>query len=217
MDKVNDIPASPLDMLLLPVWLHKRITVGLNGLFFAFLFVGSFDMFFYRELYASSFFQGNFLQIAFKLIGFAFTAFLVGMLDVVSTMYPVADFARFIGKRSEKYVSPRFPVVLMKSYAWSHVIALLPYGLWSFLGIEWASVNAFSPMAYRLTLAILITVLELLPFGQLGIIYRTISVKTRIQVFGKLILILAAYFWMQLSSNALQFFQEIAYFFLVRM
>ena len=39
-------------------------------------------------------------------------------------------------------------------------------------------------------------------YFQLGVIYRTISIRTRIQVFGKMILIVAMYFWMQITGEA---------------
>jgi hypothetical protein len=50
-----------------------------------------------------------------------------------------------------------------------------------------------------------------MPYFQLGILYRTLSIRTRIQVFGKLILILAAYFWMQISGTAVVYFGGLAY------
>jgi hypothetical protein len=206
MEKVNQIPSSPLDILLLPVSVHKKLSIRFHGLIIAFLFVGIYDMFFYQNMF-KEYFRGDLPELSFRLFVFILLSFIVGAIDVICTMVPIAEFAMMIGKRSEKYVNKRMPVILMKSYAISHLFFVIPSFLEVYSGVEWQKVGADSLPHIRLLLSILAAVALFLPFIQFGILYRKISVRTRIQVFGKLILILATYFWMNLSGAATSFFR----------
>ncbi len=205
MEKVNEIPSSPLDVFLLPVWVHKKISVKFKGLIFAFLFVGIFDFVFHRNLIEEGFFEGDARSLILKLILGIAASLLIGAFDVICTMVPIAEFAIMIGSRSEKYVNRRFPVIMMKSYALSHLIFLVPTALFIYSGVDWLAVDMSSPFIIRLLFAVLFAFLFMMPYFQLGVIYRTISIKTRIQIFGKLILVLATYFWMQISGAAIEF------------
>lgn len=205
MEKVNEIPSSPLDVFLLPAWVHKKISIKLEGLILAFLFVGIFDFVFHRNLIEEGFFQGDVCNIILKFFLGIVISIVIGAYDVICTVAPISGFATMIGNRSEKYVNPRLPVILMKSYALSHLIFIIPSALFVYSGVDWLTVDMNSPMKTRMLFSILIVVLNFMPYFQLGIIYRTISIRTRIQVFGKLILILAMYFWMQLSGEAIVF------------
>ncbi|NLL67263.1 MAG: hypothetical protein GX236_06145 [Clostridiaceae bacterium] len=206
MGKVDEIPASPMDFLLFPVWVHKKLSVKIIGLIFAFLFVGAFDMFFYQNLIEKDFFAGNPKILTFKFFLFIILSLLVGAIDVICTMIPISELAIMIGTRSEKYVSSRIPVILMKSYAVSHLLFVIPTLLYVYSGVNWELVDMTSTPQVRLLFSILVIVINFMPFFQLGVIYRTISVRTRIQVFGKLILIMATYFWMRFSGGAVMFF-----------
>ncbi len=206
MGKVKEIPASPMDFLLFPVWVHKKLSVKRIGLVFAFLFVGVYDMFFYQNLVKEGFFEGNLATLFFKLLLFVLLSLLVGAIDVICTMVPISELAIMIGIRSEKYVSARIPVILMKSYAVSHLLFIVPTALFVYSGVDWSLVDMTSTSQVRLLFSILIIVLNFMPLFQLGVIYRTISIRTRIQIFGRLILIMATYFWMRLSGGAVMFF-----------
>lgn len=203
-----------MDFLLLPVWVHKKLSIRFPGLIASFVFVGCFDLIFYENLFKQSIFSGNFGISLFKLVTFMILALLVGLIDVVCTIYPIADFARMIGRRSEKYVNKRIPVIMMKSYALSHILLVVPLALYVYSGVEWAEVSAISTGQIRILFAVIITLIQFLPYFQLGILYRTISLRTRIQVFGKLILVFAAYFWMELSMTAIGFVAGLAFSFL---
>lgn len=205
MEKVNEIPSSPMDVLLLPAWVHKRLSVKLKGLIYAFLFVGVFDMVFHRNIIEAGFFQGNAINLILKSFLAIVFSVIIGAFDVICTMVPIAEFAMMIGKRSEKHVSGGIPVILMKSYALSHILFVIPSALFVYSGVDWLAVDMTSPQAVRWLFSILIIVLNFMPYFQMGVIYRTISIRTRIQMFGKLILILAMYFWMQLSGEATVF------------
>ncbi len=209
MEKVNEIPSSPMDIFLLPVRVHKKLSVKIEGLILAFLFVGVFDMVFHQNIIKEGIFQGDFLRLALKLILFLVFSLLLGAVDVICTMVPIAEFAMMIGRRSEKYVSRGLPVIFMKSYALSHLLFIIPSAIYLYSGVDWLTVDMTSPEVIRWLFAVLIVVSNVMPYFQLGIIYRTISIKTRIQVFGKLILVLAMYYWMQLSGEAIVFFESL--------
>jgi hypothetical protein len=209
MGKVNEIPASPMDFLLFPAWVHKKLSVKITGLILAFLFVGVYDLFFYKNLFKEGFFESKPGLLIFKIFLFLIFALLVGAIDVICAMVPISELAIMIGKRSEKYVSTGMPVILMKSYAVSHMLFIIPIAIFVYSGVNWNLVDMNSTTQIRLIFSILVTVLSFMPLFQLGVIYRTISIRTRIQVFGKLILILATYFWLNLSGSAVMFFVSI--------
>ena len=205
MGKVNEISASPMDFLLFPVWCIKAIYKD-NRFNHCFPFVGSYDLFFSRNLFEEGFFKGTPGLIIIKLLLFLIFTLLVGAIDVICTMVPISELAIMIGKRSEKYVSNGMPVILMKSYAVSHLLFVIPTAVYVYSGFNWNLVDMNSAAQVRLLFSVLITVLTFMPFFQLGVIYRTISIRTRIQIFGRLILIMATYFWMNLSGSAVVFY-----------
>jgi len=211
MEKISQIPASPMDFFLFPVWLHRRISIRLPGLLVAFLFVGCFDLLFYENLAEQSVFSGSPGRVFFRIVLFLILSFVVGAIDVIFTICPLADFLQMIGRRSEKYVHKRISVILMKSYAISHVLFIIPYAVALYSGVDWTQVGPVSAQQIRMLYAALATLMPILPFIQLGVLYRTISIRTRIQPFGKLILICAAYFWMQLSGSVVVFVEGGAY------
>lgn len=211
MEKVNEITSSPMDVLLLPVWVHKRLSVKLRGLIFAFLFVGIFDMVFYQNLIKEGIFHGDMISLVFKFLLLIVFSFIIGAVDVIFTMVPIAEFAMVIGKRSEKHVSGGIIAILMKSYALSHFLYIIPNALFVYSGVDWNIVDAASPHEVRWLFSILLVIINFMPYFQLGIIYRTISIRTRIQAFGKLILIMALYFWMRISGDAIIFIESLLF------
>ncbi|NLW03568.1 MAG: hypothetical protein GX027_09980 [Clostridiaceae bacterium] len=214
MEKVTQIPSSPWDFFLLPVWLHRRISIRFPGLLLAFIFVGCFDLLFYENLFEQPVFVGGPAGMLLRFFLFLALSFLIGAADVIITVWPVGDFLQMIGRRSDKYVHKRISVILMKSYALSHILFLIPCALAVYSGIDWTQVGPVSTSRVRMLYAVLATVMPILPILQLGILYRTISVRTRIQAFGKLIAVLAAYFWMQISGTAIIHLRDMAYSFL---
>ena len=211
MEKVTQIPASPMDFLLFPVWLHRKISIRLPGLLLAFIFVGCFDLLFYENLIEQSIFVGSPASVLFRFILFIILSFLIGAIDVILTIYPLGDFLQMIGRRSDKYVHKKISVILMKSYALSHLLFVIPYALVLYSGVDWTQVGPVSANQVRVLYAVLATLMPVLPFLQLGILYRTISIRTRIQTFGKMILIFAAYFWMQISGTAILYLESLAF------
>jgi len=211
MEKVTQIPSSPMDIFLLPVWVHKKISIRLPGLMAAFLFVGCFDMLFYDNVFEQAVFVGSAGRIFMKFLFFMAVSFIIGAVDTVFTMYPVGDFVQMIGRRSEKYVHKNINVILMKSYALSHLLFVVPYALVLYSGVDWSQVGPFSAGRIRMMYAVLATILPILPFFQMGVLYRTISIRTRIETFGKMIAVFAAYSWMQICGTAILYLESLAY------
>lgn len=208
MEKINDIPSSPLDLILFPAWVHKKLSFRINGLIASFLFVGAFDMLLHRNFLEIGYFKGNAMELALRLVVFTFLSFLLGIVDVLCTMVPISDFAKMIGKRSERRINQRMPVVLMKSYALSHILFVVPMILYFYSGIRWGEVNAASSQQIRLLFSVILILITVLPYFQLGVIYRTISVRTQITSFWKFVLILATYFWMRICSGAITYVED---------
>ena len=199
------INTSPWDMLLFPPWVHKRISIRTIGLIPAFFLVGLFDFALSQNIIKAGIFEGEPVKVVVKLVLFLISALVLGAVDVICTMVPIAEFAMMIGRRSEKYVSNKMSVILMKSYALSHLLLIIPCAILFYSGVEWEKVNSFSPAIIKLIFSIVIVLLNILPYLQIGVIYRTINLRTRLQMFGKLILVLATYFWMQISGGAIVF------------
>lgn len=209
MEKTNEIPSSPLDIFLFPAWVHEKLSLKLSGLFMSYLFVVAFDMLLHRNILDLGFFKGDPPELALRLVLFIAVCFLMGIIDVICTMVPIADFAILIGKRSEQHLNRGIHVIFMKSYAMSHLLFVIPMILYFYSGINWGDVNAGSSGRIRLLFSIILILITFLPYFQLGVLYRTISVKTRITSFWKLVLVLAAYFWMQICSGAITFVEGI--------
>lgn len=209
MEKINEIQSGPMDILLLPVWVHKRLSVKNRGLILVFLLIGMFDLIFSKNLIELGFFNGSPQEIIIRVIMFLSASFIVGAVDVIFTIVPISELAIMIGNRSEKFVSARMPVIMMKSYGISHLVFLIPYTAITYSGIDWGAIDVASSMELRLIYSIVMVFVMMAPFFQLGILYRTISIRSRIEVFGKLIIILATYFWMQLSGNAILYIMSI--------
>ena len=210
MDKANEIPASPLDIFLLPGWVHKKISEKLPGLIAASFFVGLYDLFYYQNLIDAGFFGGDFKTLLLRVLLFIIFSLLMGAADIFVCMVPVGGLAIMIGNRSGQYTGGRIPVILMKSYALSHIFAFVPATIFIYSGIDWTNVNASSAGWLRVLFSALVVIITILPYIQLGVVYRTISVKTRIQIFGKFILIFAAYFWMKLTSGIIYYLEAAA-------
>ena len=205
MEKINNIPSSPWDFFFLPVWVHRKLSVRFMGLIPAIFFVGFFDMVFYDNILEMGYFTGEPSKIIFRFIVFLLCSFILGAVDVICTMVPIAEFAIMIGKRSEKYVSKAMPVILMKSYALSNILFIVPTALYVYSGIDWTSVSPASSYEVRVLFSVVVTLMLLVPYLQFGILYRTLSVRTKLEKFSKAVLVLSAYFWMQITREVTYF------------
>lgn len=207
--QTNEIPSGPMDVILFPSWVHKKISVNYKGLLIVFLFVGVFDLVFYKDIFATNLFMGSIEDIILRTILLCVMSIVLGAIDVICVMIPISELAAFIGKRSEKFIHTKFNVIMMKSYAISHLVFVIPYAAYIYSGVEWESIDASSSAHIRLIFSILSVIIFISQFVQLGVLNRTIFLRTRIERFGRLILILAAFFWMQLAGSAVGYIASI--------
>lgn len=205
MDRLRSVPESPLDILLLPVNVHRRLNRRMTGLVFAFLFVGCFDLAFSFDPEMSQILSGSPGTLLLKAPLILISAFLLGALDVFCVIWPIADFARILAKRREKYISSGIPIILMKAYALSHVMFILPYVWLTYFGPDLSIPPMSWAVGTRLMFSIAVVLVQLLPFLQLGLIYRTLTVRSKLESFAKLFVVLALYFWSQLAASAVSY------------
>ncbi len=200
-EKTRGTAESPLDFLLMPTIVHRRISRRAAGLVGAFLIVGFFDALLMRNLIREGLFSGGFGLSILRLLAVAALAGGVGILDVVCVMWPVADFARFVAHRSERFISGGIHVILMKSYALSHILFILPTLLLVYNPVDWNTEPSTWTTGVKLEFSILAAVMQVLPLVQLGIVFRTLGVRSKLELTTRAMVIAAMYFWMQLAGE----------------
>jgi len=209
MEKVYENQFNPWDIFLLPVRVHKNISSSIKGLFPAFLFVGTFNMAFYDNLIKRGYFRGDTVTLGGQILMFLLMSLVIGAMDIICAIVPIAEFAIIIGRRSQKFVHRRIPVILMKSYALSHLLFIIPTAVFVYSGIDWLDVGPSSPQSIRIFFSVIVTLMMLLPYIQFGVFYRTLSVRTRLQAFGKMVLVFAAYYWMKITGEVVLHFTDV--------
>lgn len=128
---------------------------------------------------------------------------IIGFVDVLCFTWPVADLCRYIGKRAEKFVAPGFHIILMKSYAFSHLVYLPFLALTMPAGLQ---TGRFSPDSSLYSfIAILVVV------WQLAILLRTVSVKTKLESSGRLLAGAAIYIWSSFEAIAIDYLLRLSY------
>jgi hypothetical protein len=199
---------SEWDLLLWPRSWHKRINTASLTLIPGIIWVGLFDvMLVTTNSILNDYIINSSSDAMPKTVFFFIVAIVIGFLDIFCFAWPIADLCRYIAKRSEKFIVPGFNIILMKSYAYSHLpfMPLLLLASPSMVNIEALSQNtSFFAQALMYALVILL-------YWQLGIMLRTISVKSKIKFSGKLIISLAIIAWSSLSAQALLFLINVAY------
>jgi len=143
--------------------------------------------------------SGMVLKILLTLI----IAVVIGLINVVCFAWPIADLCRYIGKRTEKFVVRGFHVILMKSYALSHLVfvPLLPLTMPPGLQTRWFNQESF------LYAFVVIAML----FWQLAIMMRTVSVKTKLEYPVRLIVAAAIYIWSTFEGTAISYLLHLAH------
>lgn len=192
-----------LDFLLWPRTWHKRFDKTILPLIPLCIFVGVYDV-----LNAEPSILNDHLLTANS--GFALKAVLallisaaIGFVDVFCFAWPIADLCRYIGKRTEKFVAPGFHFMLMKSYAFSHLMFVPFLVLTMPIGNQTGLVSPDSAL-YSI-IAILVVV------WQLAILLRTVSVKTKLESSGRLLVGAAIYIWSSFEAIALGYLLRLSY------
>ena len=204
---------SEWDLLLWPRSWHKRINTASLTLIPGIIWVGLFDVFLLvtTNSILNDYILNSSSDTIPKIVFFFIVAIIIGFLDIFCFAWPIADLCRYIAKCSDKFIVPGFNIIFMKSYAYSHLpfMPLLLLASPSVLDIETLSRNtSFFAQALMYVLLILLYTQR---YWQLGIMLRTISVKSKIKFSGKLIISLAIIAWSSLSAQALLFLINVAY------
>ena len=203
---------SEWDFLLWPRSWHKRINTASLPLIPGIIWVGLFDVLLVTtNSILDDYIINSSSDTLPKIIFLFIVMVIIGFLDIFCFAWPIADLCRYIAKRSEKFIVPGFNIIFMKSYSYSHLpfMPLLLLSSPSIVNIEALSHNeSFFAQALMYAIAILLYTQR---YWQLGIMLRTISVKSKIKFSGKLIISLAIIVWLSLSSQALLFLINVAY------
>ncbi len=192
-----------LDLLLWPREWHKRFNPSIKLLIPFSVFVGIYDVLNAQHSIVKDYLitanSGMVLKILLALI----IAAIIGLIDVVCFAWPIADLCRYIGKRTEKYVARGFQVILMKSYALSHLVfvPLIPLTMPPGLQSRWLNQES---MLYSLIVSAML-------IWQLAILLRTVGVKTKLEYTGKLIIGAAIYIWTTFEGTAIGYLLYLAH------
>ncbi len=202
---------SDLDLLLWPRNWHKRLSNVALTLIPGVVIVGFFDMLASPDSILTDFLLTGDPGVPFKLLLFTVCAVFIGLLDVFCFAWPIADFCRYLAKRGEKFISPGFNIVLMKSYAYSHIVFLPILLLTTPTGLQFENIGSGTPFLSRMIVFIIIILIYTQIYWQLGIMLRTVSVKSKLEYSKKLIIAAVMLLWANLSGTAIHFLIRGAY------
>lgn len=200
------------DFLLWPRTWHNRLTSVAGTLVPGIIIVGLFDMLTSNETIIARFLSARgepgFLV---RVLAFILISAVIGFIDVFCYAWPIADLCRYIAKRSEKFITLGFNVIFMKSYAYSHIyfLPLIVYVNHADLRIE--NIGTETPFIIKLFIALIIIMANTQIIWQLGIMMRTIGVKTKLELPGKLIAGAVMFFWGYITGYAFYYLINIAH------
>ncbi len=194
---------SGLDFLLWPRSWHKRFNTAFLMLVPLCFFVGIYDVVNAEPSILHDYLLTATSGIALKVTLALLISAAIGFINVLCFAWPVADLCRYIGKRTEKFVAPGFHIIMMKSYALSHLVFLPFLALTMPTGRQpgWLSPEG----RLYVYLALLMVV------WQLAILLRTVSVKTKLEANGRLIVGAAIYVWSSFEFIALDYLLRLSY------
>ncbi|NLO40729.1 MAG: hypothetical protein GX115_14830 [Ruminiclostridium sp.] len=194
---------SGLDLLLWPREWHKRFNPSIMLLIPFGIFVGIYDVLNAQHSIVNDYLMTANSGIVLKILLALIIAAIIGLIDVACFAWPIADLCRYIGKRTEKYVARGFHVILMKSYALSHLVfvPLIPLTMPPGLQSRWLNQES---MLYSLIVSAML-------IWQLAILLRTVGVKTKLEYTGKLIVGAAIYIWTTFEGTAIGYLLYLAH------
>lgn len=189
-----------LDFILWPSETHKRLSAKIPSLIPMVIIVGVLDVLSFESILNDHILKGG---SALKILLAILTAVFIGFVDTFSFAWPIADLCRYIARRTEKFITPGFHIILMKSYALSYLV-FIPYILLATQFGDKPAIIGPGFASYEL-LAIIVV------FWQLAILMRTISVKTKLEYPAKLIPAVCMYFWLSFQAYAVGYLLQLAY------
>jgi len=202
---------SGWDLLLWPRTWHNRLNSAIPTIIPGIIIVGLIDVLAASESILSDYLLGAESNIAVRVFLFIVVSHIIGFLDVFCFAWPIADLCRYLAKRSQKFISPGFNIVFMKSYAYSHLIFMPGLLLKYSSSLQEAGVNPGAPFIAQLVFRLLVLMLSTQILWQIAIMLRTISVKSKIELPGRLIAGLAIYLWSSLEGTAIYYLIRVAY------
>lgn len=202
---------SEWDLLLWPRRWHKRMNTASLTLISGFIWVGLFDVLAGENSIFNDYIINSGSDTLLKVALFFITAGIIGFLDIFCFAWPIADLCRYIARHTEKFIVPGFNIIFMKSYAYSHLPFLPLLLLASPWALELGDTSQNTTLFAKALLYILLVLLYTQQYWQLGIMLRTISVKSKIMFSGKIIIAVAIIIWMSFSGHAIYFLINVAY------
>jgi len=201
LEKTRGAAEGPLDYLLMPPIVHRRISRQVTtGLVAAFLLVGVFDVILSRNLVREGFFQCGAMTGLARAGGLLLLSLLLGVCDVCCVMWPIADFARLMARASERFISGGIRIILMKSYALTYLFIVPPTALLVYNPVDWNTLpESWSP-GVRVEFMLLTAILAMTPLLQLGIVFRTLSIRSKLQVLPRLLVLAVMFVWMRMAG-----------------
>ncbi len=202
---------SEWDIIFWPKTWHKRLNTMLPTLIPGVFVVGLFDMLVAPKSILIDYLLPGGTGMPLKIILFIIFTIMIGILDVFCFAWPIADFCRYLARRSEKFISPGFNTIFMKSYAYSHIFFLPLILLYNPTGFQVEDMVSGIPFITRIIILILLVMDSTQFFWQIGIMLRTISVKSKLELPGKLLVAVAMFIWSSFIALALIFLTNVGY------
>lgn len=202
---------SGWDLFLLPRTWHKRLNASLLSLIPGIAIVGFFNLLSHPRSIFKDFIINNTSGIVGKIFLFIIAVLVIGFMDVFCFAWPIADLCRFIARRSNKFIIQGFNIVLMKSYAYSHLLFYPVLLIVNPTGLELEKLGQDTSSVTQIVIITLYVWAIMQTAIQPGILLRTISIKSKLEFPEKLMVALAIFVWINLVSEAVRYITDLVY------
>lgn len=199
------------DLFLLPKTWHKRLNTSVVSLVFGLLVVGFYNVFSYSKSILNDFIIGTDTGVVKKTLLLILVVAVNGFLDVFCFAWPIADFCRYIARKSNKFIAQGFNVIFMKSYAYSHLVFYPVLLILNPTGLYLQKLVQDTDLLTKIIITIIYVWGLLQIVIQPGILLRTISIKSKLDFSAKILAALAIFVWMDIEGEAIRFTLELAY------
>lgn len=200
------------DLFLWPRTWHNRLNSVVTTLVPGIIIVGLFDMLASSKTIITEFLSARGESgFTTRILAFIIISAVIGFIDVFCFAWPIADLCRYLAKRSEKFITPGFNIIFMKSYAFSHIyfLPLIIYTNHAAFSLE--NIGPETPFISKIIVLLLSIMANTQLFWQLGIMLRTIGVKTKLELPSKFIAAAAMFFWSGITGYAFYYLINIAH------
>ncbi|NLX77111.1 MAG: hypothetical protein GXZ01_07060 [Clostridiaceae bacterium] len=202
---------SGWDLFLLPREWHRRLNESLVSLVPGFAVVGFFNILCHSRSILVDFILGSTASVFEKTLLFIIAIFLIGFLDVFCFAWPIADLCKYLAKRSNKFIMKGFNIILMKSYAYSHLVFYPVILIVNPTGFEVERLYQEITPATKFVIITLYVWALLQAVIQPGILLRTVSIKSKLDLGEKILVALVMFLWMNLEAQAIGYVLDLNY------